>query len=67
MRSAIVTAFGGTGVEWTPRRRPPRTLCCSEVMNEAVDGCVQVEFEWAWSKTTPSAARRSRNGVVRRL
>jgi hypothetical protein len=44
-RSAIVVAAAGTGVECMPRRNPPSTLCCSEVMNDAVDGCVQVELE----------------------
>ena len=55
------------GVEWMPRRNPPSTLWCSDVMNEAVEDCVQVELENARSNTTPSSARRSRKGVVRRL
>ena len=45
MCSAIVVAAAGTGVEWMPRRSPPSTLCWSEVMNEAVEGWVQVELE----------------------
>ena len=65
MCSAIVWICSGTGsvqLVW-----PPITLFWSEVMKDAVDGFVQVELLYAHSNTAPSAARRSRFGVVRRL
>ena len=64
-RGLFVGAFSGTTLN--PFRKPPSTLCCSEVMKDAVEGRVQLELLYALSNTAPSAARRSRLGVVRRL
>ena len=59
----MVTAASGTGVLWMPRRRPPSTLCCSEVMKEAVEGCVQLACAVALRRELASVGIAIRSGL----
>ncbi len=56
-----------SGTRPVSESKPPRALCGIEVMNDIVEGLVQLALLWARSNRVPDAARRSSCGVFERL